>query len=78
MISVDARILGHLAQRIDPDSPQADRLAQTYAARPSTLNDALDEGRIRKTLEPVWPLPPANEPVLLHGDFWPGNILAHM
>ena len=43
--------------------------------RPSTLNESLDEGRIRKTLEVVWPLPQRNAAALLHGDYWPGNIL---
>jgi aminoglycoside phosphotransferase (APT) family kinase protein len=49
----------------------AERLRQ----RPATVDDSLDEGRIRDALEAVWPLPQQNQAALLHGDFWPGNIL---
>lgn len=46
--------------------------------RPGVLDDSLSEGRIRDALELAWPLKnagSANETVLLHGDFWPGNLL---
>ncbi|MSP13031.1 MAG: aminoglycoside phosphotransferase family protein [Chloroflexi bacterium] len=36
---------------------------------------SLDEERIRDTLVSAWQLPQRNASVLLHGDFWPGNIL---
>lgn len=42
---------------------------------PIHLDESLDEGVIRDTLKSVWPLPKRNKDVLLHGDFWPGNIL---
>jgi aminoglycoside phosphotransferase (APT) family kinase protein len=54
---------------------QEEIYAAKFRARPARLDDSLDEGRIRNALEAVWPLPQQNEPVLLHGDFWPGNML---
>lgn len=46
-----------------------------FGDRPETLDESLSEGAIRDALEAVWPLPRANEPALLHGDYWPGNLL---
>jgi aminoglycoside phosphotransferase (APT) family kinase protein len=43
--------------------------------RPAKLDESLEEGRIRDALEAVFPLPQRNKTVLLHGDFWPGNLL---
>ena len=55
------------------------RAEQVYAAklstRPARLDDSLGEGRIRAVLEPVWPPAQRNPSVLLHGDYWPGNLL---
>ena len=54
---------------------QETRHAATLSTRPIQMDESLDEGRIRDALEAGWPLPQRNEAVLLHGDFWPGNIL---
>jgi aminoglycoside phosphotransferase (APT) family kinase protein len=54
---------------------QAIGSAENIGKRPTEVNRSLDEGRIRATLEPVWPFPQRNRPTLLHGDFWPGNLL---
>jgi aminoglycoside phosphotransferase (APT) family kinase protein len=49
--------------------------AEMLRERPTQVDESLDEGLIRDALEAVWPLPQRNKSVLLHGDFWPGNIL---
>jgi aminoglycoside phosphotransferase (APT) family kinase protein len=54
---------------------QANIYAQKLRARPANMDESLDEGPIRDALEAVWPFPQRNTSVLLHGDFWPGNIL---
>jgi aminoglycoside phosphotransferase (APT) family kinase protein len=53
------------------DSEIKDRIG----VRPVQTNQAMEEGRIRDTLEAAWPFAGRNADVLLHGDYWPGNIL---
>lgn len=50
-------------------------VAEQIAKRPAKLDDSLSESLIRDALDQVWPPLQENKSVLLHGDFWPGNIM---
>lgn len=76
-LAVHPNSLEHQAPTVDLAflPPQADRYAAALRSRPATMDESLQEGRIRALLESVWPVPLQNPAVLLHGDYWPGNTL---
>jgi aminoglycoside phosphotransferase (APT) family kinase protein len=54
---------------------QAKIYAEMLRERPATVDASVDEMHIREALVSAWPIPQRNTTALLHGDFWPGNIL---
>jgi aminoglycoside phosphotransferase (APT) family kinase protein len=54
---------------------KADIYAAEALTRPAELDISLQEDRIRDTLELIGQVPQVNKSVLLHGDYWQGNVL---
>jgi aminoglycoside phosphotransferase (APT) family kinase protein len=54
---------------------QAQLTSEHLRARPTRADEAFGVAGIRETLAAAWPLPRGNGAALLHGDFWPGNLL---
>lgn len=55
--------------------PREARYTRDLRERPEQVDASLDEGHLRDVLEAAWPLAQRNPSVLLHGDYWPGNLL---
>jgi aminoglycoside phosphotransferase (APT) family kinase protein len=51
------------------------RQGKGFGERPAELDASLGEGRIRAVLEIAGAPRRVNDRVLLHGDYWPGNLL---
>jgi aminoglycoside phosphotransferase (APT) family kinase protein len=70
-----ADLLAHIhRQAATPEYAFLRRVKSDLPPAPPVLDASLDEARIRSVLAGVQP-PVSQEDVLVHGDFWPGNLL---
>jgi aminoglycoside phosphotransferase (APT) family kinase protein len=65
----------YLKQDISFLSKAANECMEGSPKQPIIVQTALDVQDIRHVLENVTSLTQQNKPVLLHGDYWPGNLL---
>jgi aminoglycoside phosphotransferase (APT) family kinase protein len=70
----------HLAgiHRVEGSHPALSFLPQQTSGLTEASIDtdpSFDTARLREVLTPLWPPPERNASVLLHGDYWPGNLL---
>lgn len=70
-----AKQLHRIHQLRDPELAALLSPLLAWTKRPAVLDTSLAEGKIRGVLESLGPIVQRNENCLLHGDFWPGNVL---